>query len=526
MEATNGAVAKVENLRILIADSDERFVELLTERLKRPEKFNSVVESCANGSELFARIYKQTYDLIFMDTDLPGLDGLEILKRLGQTTLPLPIIMMTHKENVRIAVEAMKRGVLDYIMKDDLKKVDLGRVVPRLISSFRLRQENEELKHINQMKDDFLATISHELRTPLTSILGLCEVLLTGRLGALQDTQANSLRKILGQSHNLIRLINQLLDIRTLMQNDGNMEMTRISFGEIVQRCTDAVKAGFEKKGVTLSLKFDHDPLVIEGHGENLGKVVEHIMTNALKFTPAGGTVTVETRKMDTGHIQFRVSDTGQGIPAESLPHVFQKFFHVDQTLTRPYGGMGLGLAFCKEVVESHGGRIWVESKGVGQGAVVNTILPKPQESLLRQTMRTGAEAQVIEEALKEKTILWVDDNPSLLELVGYSFAGSSFPVRLVTAANGQETLDKVDKEHPDLLVVDVMMPGMDGLELIDRLRQHPVSKSIPILVVTGYQGAARAALARGANDICIKPFRIQDLLLKLERLLLSNQGG
>src|SRR5262249_20243124 len=158
---------------------------------------------------------------------------------------------------------------------------------------------------------------------------------------------------------------------------------------------------------VTLIVTQAEDPLMVEAHAESLGKMVEHLVSNALKFTPRGGSVWVETREMDRRTVQVRVTDTGRGIPPEALAYVFQKFFHVDQTLARPSAGMGLGLAYCKEVLEAHKGRIWVEPPGAGLGPPVSFPPPRPP----------AAPA-----APGKRTILWIDDNPSMLELVEYGF--------------------------------------------------------------------------------------------------------
>jgi len=506
-------------LKILIVDDDETFTDILARKLSRLEKYPAVCEVCHSGHDMLDHIYRQAYDLIFLDVGLPGMDGLEVLARVGQMTLPLPIIMVTGRDNARTAVEAMKRGVLDFYLKEDLLALDLALAVPRFMKIFRQRQENAELKHISQMKDDFLATISHELRTPLTSILGLCEVLLTGRMGALKDEQTHSLRKILAQSHNLVRIINQLLDIRAFTQGAAKLETQPTAFQSLVRRHWENAGPLFEKKGIKAALALPEEPLWVEAHEENLDKVVEQLLANALKFTPKDGQVRIEARKMDSGHVHFKVVDSGLGIPSASLPHVFQKFFHVDQTLTRPYGGMGLGLAFCREVIEAHGGRIWVESKGDNQGTMVSFILPGAAEPAVPAPSGLGANGH-------QKTILWVDDNPTLLELVEYSFAGFSYPVNLVTANGGRAALALLAKSTPDLIVLDVMMPEIDGLEMLDRLRKDPKTKGVPVLVVSGYKEAAKKALDRGADDYCLKPFRIQDVFKKIESLFLLRRAA
>ncbi|MBI4396412.1 MAG: hybrid sensor histidine kinase/response regulator [Elusimicrobia bacterium] len=509
---------KPGTLKILIADSDQAFVSSFIQRLKQSNDFESTAQACASSRELLDEVYRQSYDLIFLDVDAPGMDSLEILAKLGQTTLPLPIVVMARSNDARIAVEAMKRGVLDYLIKDDLLTLDLTRFLHRVLETFHLKRENAELHHISQMKDDFLATISHELRTPLTSILGLSEVLLAGRMGDLQEKQVEGLRKILDQSQNLVRLINQLLDIRALTYESSKMEMSSLSLRDLVKKKVESVQTLFEKQGVRFIYMDSSDPLPVMAHSGNLAKVMDQLVSNALKFTPSGGTVRVELKRLESGYSQMKVEDTGRGIPPEALSYVFQKFFHADQSLTRPYGGMGLGLAFCKEVVEAHGGRIWVESKGTNQGTSVSFLLPLVHEHAKPEAPAAPKRAEPL-----IRTVLWVDDNPSMLELVEYGFASFSNAVSLVTAQGGVSALEKMKTLLPDLIVLDIMMTDMDGLEVLERLKRDPRTRDIPVLIVTGYLEAARAAVSRGASDFCLKPFRVQEVMKKIDSLLASG---
>jgi signal transduction histidine kinase len=510
---------KVGALKVLLVGDDEPFAQAFALRLQKLTEFTCTVEHCSTGAKMLDVVFTHPYDLIFLDVHLPDMDGLEVVARLARTSLPLPVVMISRNNNARTAVEAMKRGVLDFLITDDLLTLDLTGLLKRQLEAFRLRRENAELRHISQMKDDFLATISHELRTPLTSILGLSEVLLAGRMGPLQEKQSKSMEKILEQCHNLIRLINQLLDIRAFLGQGIRMETEAVSLREMVGRQANAMQNLFEKKGVQFTWKDADEALMVQAHRENLNKVVEHLIFNALKFTPRGGAVTVEIRGLDTGQVQLRIQDTGRGIPPEALPHIFNKFFHVDQTLTRAYGGMGLGLAFRKEVIEGLGGRVWVESKGTDLGTTVSFLLPR-----MREVPVVSSTDGAVPPKETKKTVLWVDDNPNLLELVEYGFAGFPHPVNLLTAQSGVAALAKMKTTIPDLVVLDIMMSDIDGLEVLDRLRKDPATQELPILVVTGYLEAARTAMQHGADDYCLKPFRVQDVLKKIEALLYSPQ--
>jgi signal transduction histidine kinase len=497
-------------LRVLLADQDPSFVRFFAQRMTGLSDWAVTVESCGTGAELLQRIYAHPFDLVFMDLSLPDIDGLDFLTRLAQTSLPLPVVALSAKDESRHAVEAMKRGVLDHVMKGDFATMDLEGFLGRLTETFHLKRENAELHQVGQMKNDFLATISHELRTPLTSILGLSELVLAGRMGPLVDKQADALRKVIEQSQNLSRLINQLLDVQDTIQSRSRQDLRPVALVELVKERAQALQPMFEKKGVGLQGPDSSPALQIQGHSESLGKVFDHLLLNALKFTGAGGSVAVGVHPLPEGSVRISVRDTGQGIQKEALPFVFQKFFHADPSLTRTYGGLGLGLAYCQFVVESYGGRIWVESAGVGQGTEVNLTLPCQNTETVPPP---GA-------APDHQVVLWVDDNVSLLELMEVGFASLPDTVRLVTRQSGQEALAEARAHPPDLIVLDIMMPDMNGLEVLSRLKADPVTRGIPVFVVTGYREAAEEAVGRGAVAYFLKPFHVTEILGKVREHL------
>ncbi|HMU95890.1 MAG TPA: response regulator [Elusimicrobiota bacterium] len=494
-------------LRLLLADRDAGFTRIFQERFRALAGHTVTIDTCTAGADLVERFYAQPYDLVFLDLALPGLDPKDLLSRLSQTSLPLPVVALSSEHNTRPVVEAMKLGVLDHLMKEDFATLDLAGFVGRLRETFRLRRENAELLQINQMKNDFLATISHELRTPLTSILGLSEILLAGRMGPLVPRQSESLKKIIEQSQNLAKLINQLLDVQDIVQERMRLDFRPLSLAEITQARGEAVEPLFKQKGVSLRVEPMDDRLIFQGDREAVDKVLEHVLLNALKFTPAKGLVLVSAKALPPRSIQLSVLDTGQGIPNEALPYVFQKFFHADQSLTRAYGGLGLGLAYCKHVVEALGGRIWVESAGVGKGTRVNMTFPQ-------------AGLKGVDNGKSLKTVLWVDDNPNMLELIEVGFTALPTNVKLLTCRSGTAALESANTRPPDLIVLDIMMPDMNGLEVLDRLQKNEKTRKVPVMVVSGYREAAQEAVGRGAVDYFLKPFRVPEMLEKIRHHL------
>ncbi len=491
-------------LRLLLADHDPGFVRLFKDRFGSFNGSDAAIDTCETGTDFVERLYAQPYDLVFLALDLPDMNPLDVLARFDQTSLPLPVVALSSGNDSRPAVEAMKRGVLDHVMKEDFATLDLEGFVSRLRETFRLRQENAELYQINHMKNDFLATISHELRTPLTSILGLSEILLAGRMGPLASKQAESLKKVIEQSQNLAKLINQLLDVQDVIQERTRLDLRPLSLTELAEASGRALEPLFTQKKVIVEYDMSPEWLVFQGDREALTKALEHVLLNALKFTAEGGSVSISVRPLAPRSLQLSVVDTGQGIPREALPYVFQKFFHADPTLTRAYGGLGLGLAYCKHIVEAHGGRIWVESGGAGKGTAVHLTFP-------RQLAKKGSKNRD-----DGKSVLWVDDNPNMLELIEAGFTVFPDRVKLRTCRSGAEALESAFAQPPDLIVLDIMMPGMNGLEVLDRLRVDDRTREVPVMIVTGYREAAEEALTRGATDFFLKPFRIPEMMEKI----------
>lgn len=497
-------------LRVLIADGDPSELRQQVRRMESLPGWRIRVDTCGSGNEFLQRLYAQPYDLVFLDMNMPDTPGVELLARLGRMSLPLPVVALSSRDEARAAVEAMKHGALDHLMKEDFVALDLSGLLKRLLMTFRLKRENAELHQISQMKNDFLATISHELRTPLTSILGMSELLLATRMGPVSDKQADGLKKIIEQSQNLSRLINQLLDVQDTLKDRPRVDARPLSLAETVTRQVEAVRSLFEKKDVRLALSPPAEVFRVKGDEAGLAKVVEHLLLNALKFTPAGGRVDVGLHGLPSKSVLLSVQDSGQGIPKEALPFVFQKFFHADPSLTRSYGGLGLGLAYCQHVVESHGGRIWLESPGPNQGTTVNVTLSRVD----------GDAAAAPVEPVGQRSVLWVDDNPNMLELVEVGFSALGADVDLATCSRGRDALEEAERRSFHLIVLDIMMPDMNGLEVLSRLRANPRTRSIPILIVSGYKEAAEEAMERGATAYFLKPFRVPEMLDKIRELL------
>jgi CheY-like chemotaxis protein len=250
-------------------------------------------------------------------------------------------------------------------------------------------------------------------------------------------------------------------------------------------------------------------------NAERLEEVLANLLSNAVKFTPEGSSIRIALQKTgDAAHIS--VKDEGPGVAPEMLPHLFEKFYMAKQGPVRSHPGLGLGLPLAKEIVELHSGRIWLESAGpenIGTTAIVSLPLCRREdpERLVGQ----------IEKAQKRKVLI-VEDNPDLVEVLRLFMSSISLNLELEAVTSGFDALKSIEDRAPSLVILDVMMPGMDGIEVIRRMNLLPAGKNIPVLVLTGYMEAAQKAMRAGAKEVLLKPFEKEVFVKRVTRLLAS----
>jgi PAS domain S-box-containing protein len=322
-----------------------------------------------------------------------------------------------------------------------------------------------EAERANRIKDEFLAVLSHELRSPLNPILGWTRLLQTGQMDEARQREA--LATIERNAKLQTQLIEDLLDISRIMQGKLSLTVAPVSLTFVITAAVETVRLAAEAKQIQILL--DLTPVVtsVSGDAARLQQVVWNLLTNAVKFTPNGGQVTVELRQLD--HLaQIRVIDTGKGISPDFLPHVFEYFRQADSTTTRKFGGLGLGLAIVRQLVEAHGGIVWAESEGENRGAIFTVRLPlNPQAAVSKSELPT--DNVVTEAPLNNLQILLVDDEVDTREFEAFVLEQSGASVTAV--ASGVEALKALDQFTPDVLVSDIGMAEMDGYMLMQQIR-------------------------------------------------------
>jgi signal transduction histidine kinase/CheY-like chemotaxis protein len=362
----------------------------------------------------------------------------------------------------------------------------------------------------SRSKDEFLAVLSHELRTPLTAILGWVRLLLTGRLPSTRVREA--LTAIDRNTRVQTRLIDDLLDVSRIVAGKVELDRRPVDLGAAVREVLTLARQAPGAADRLSDAAIEPRSIVI-GDPERLNQVITNLVSNALKFTPAGGRVDVCVRR--TGQeVELTVSDTGEGISADHLPYVFDRFHQVDRSHTRRHGGLGLGLAIVRHVVEVHGGTVRADSAGEGMGACFTVRLPAARSSGERPAIAAGD--PTAGEPLATMRVLFVDDNPEARTLIAAVLEAAGAEVSVAPSAI--DALHVLTNNDFDVVLTDIGMPGQDGYEFMRRLRaQERTAHRTPVcaIALTAHAGAEdrRRALAGGFHHYLPKPIDPDDLV-------------
>ncbi|HZS08615.1 MAG TPA: ATP-binding protein, partial [Blastocatellia bacterium] len=354
----------------------------------------------------------------------------------------------------------------------------------------REQAARSQAEEASRLKDDFLATVSHELRTPLNSILGWARMLRGGKLDA--EAAARAMETIERNARSQAEIIEDILDVSRIITGRLRLDFQTVDLQPVIEAAIDSLRPAAEARGVRLQPVLDPQAGLVSGDPNRLQQVVWNLLSNAIKFTPRGGRVHVALERISS-HIDVTVSDTGVGIRPEFLPYVFDRFRQADSSSTRTHGGLGLGLAIVRHLVELHGGAVTAESGGEGQGATFHVRLPlmTVRSETIGFTGRhleaSGKESPLLSDSLKGVRVLVVDDEADARDLL--TAALGQYGVEVMIAASAAEALSAVEVWRPDVLVSDIGMPVEDGYALIRRLRAltPECGGLIPAVALTAY---------------------------------------
>jgi signal transduction histidine kinase/ActR/RegA family two-component response regulator len=392
-----------------------------------------------------------------------------------------------------------------------------------LVQEQKARAEAEKL---NRLKDEFLSTVSHELRTPLNAILGWSNILRTSKVDAAKMHRA--LETIERNARSQAQLIDDLLDISRIITGKIRLNVQTVELLPVIEAAIDTVQPAADAKNIRLQSVLDPAASPVLGDSERLQQIVWNLLTNAIKFTPKQGRVQVGLQRINS-HIEIVVADTGQGISAEFLPHVFERFRQADGSITRSFGGLGLGLAIVRQLVELHGGTVHAQSPGEGQGATFTVKLP------LLAVGPTGIEPERVHPTVGDSVpfdcsfqldglrILIVDDDPDMRDLLAYTLEVCGAEVIAVATANAAISALTDSSLPMDILISDIGMPDEDGYSLLRRVRALKPENGgrIPAIALTAYARTQdrTAALLAGFQSHIAKPVEPAELIAVIANL-------
>lgn len=394
----------------------------------------------------------------------------------------------------------------------------------------RERDARKHAEEADRLKDEFLATLSHELRTPLTSILGWASMIRNGEVEGA--SAARAIETIERNARSQARLIDDLLDVSRIITGNLRLELHPLNLAPIVEAAVDALRPTAHAKGIQLRLEFTRASCLVNGDANRLRQVIWNLMSNAIKFNPRGGSVYINLDCVDS-MVRLTVRDTGEGIAAEFIPFVFDRFRQAEGSISRKQGGLGLGLAVVRHLVELHGGNVSAESGGLGQGSIFTVDLPMAIER--RDPARAEERRREVERRrsvsgdkvrLDGIYVLLVEDDDDSRRFLGTMLKQHGAEVS--SAASAADAFSLFTDKLPNVLVSDIGMPEEDGYELISKIRALPVEDggSIPAIALTGY--ATRKdrdrSISAGYQRHIAKPVEQSELIMAIAELVAKER--
>jgi signal transduction histidine kinase len=450
-----------------------------------------VIEA-GTGAEALQRARDDTPDLILLDVKLPDIDGFEVSRRLkadpATSTIPVLQITATYSSSEHWA-EALNAGADGYLTHPAEPVV----LIATIRALLRAREAERQLREANRLKDDFLATLSHELRTPLNAIVGWAHVLRTPNLDPAVTTRA--VESIQRNAEAQTRLIADILDVSRIVTGKLRIDSRPVDLARVVEAAVETVRPSAVARQVTVQTSLDGQA-VVQGDASRIQQVAWNLLTNAVKFTPAGGTVRVTVRR-EPSRVQLVVEDTGIGIEPSFMPFVFDRFRQADASMTRTVSGLGLGLALVNDLVQMHGGTVRAESDGPDRGSRFTVSFPEPVAAIVPTGASAAAPPALVSEPRRAPAptgrilagvkVLLVDDDTDFLESLDVALEARG--AQVTRAHSAGDALGALDRSIPDVIVSDLGMPEEDGYGLIRDVRARPAGTGgdVPAIALTAY---------------------------------------
>lgn len=494
---------------ILVVDDSEDNRFAVSRHL---QKAGFTVIEAENGEETMRKIEDRP-DLVILDVDLPDMNGFEVCQRIksdpGTASIPVLHLSATFTKT-RHRIQGLEMGADGYLCHP----VEPLELIATINALLRLKQIEQALQEANRRKDEFLAMLAHELRNPLAPIRSAVEVL---RMRSEADPLSRSARDIIDrQATHLARLVDDLLDVTRIARGKVALKKERCDLVNIVRHTAEDYRAAFVASRLVLNARLPDEPIFVSGDPTRLSQIVGNLLHNALKFTEPGGNVTVAVEANGPWSVHVSVQDTGIGMDATTLRHIFEPFSQADHSLERSRGGLGLGLALVKGLTELHGGDVQAASHGPGRGSRLTFRLPLDGQAA------DGATPPPPNDQLDTpRRVLVVEDNMDaadsmrmLLELLGHE---------VEVAVAGPAGVEAVRRVRPEIVLCDIGLPGMDGYAVARTIRQSADLNGVYLVAVTGYgqQEDQDKACEAGFDAHLTKPAKLTDL-----RAILTDGPG
>ena len=534
--------------RILLAD-DNADMRDYVRRLLAP-KYDVV--AVADGETALDLARYEQFDLVLSDVMMPRLDGFALLRalRADDRTSTMPIIFLSARAGEESRVEGMGAGADDYLVKPFSARELLARVEAHLNlqhlrreseakvleSMAREREARASAELANRIKDDFLAILSHELRTPLNAIVGWTHLLKSSTLS--ERDRARGIEVIERNAAAQRAIIDELLDISRIVTGKLKLDPKPVELSAVIDAAIDAVRPAAEAKNIQIFTSLARNAGLVMGEAVRLQQVIWNLLSNAVKFTPNGGRIDVELKAAGQD-LKIVVRDTGEGVDAEFLPQMFERFRQADTSSKRVHGGLGLGLSIVKSLVTLHGGEVQAASDGKGKGATFSVILPmlplselaglakvSPElraQLLTLQRHQNGAGDKIAElypDLLKGLRVLSVDDQQDTRELI--TLALTRYGAEVKSSDSASTALQLIKEWKPHVIVSDIGLPGTDGYDFMRQVRELETGgERIPAIAVTGYAGAVdeSKALDAGYEVHLSKPIELNKLVAVIAKV-------
>jgi signal transduction histidine kinase len=528
------ADASVSSAHILVVD-DNPATRYSTSRVLRGAGF-TVVEAATGNEGL--QLVRSGVDLVVLDVNLPDIDGFEVCRQIRQVDA-LRFLPVVHLSATFVTDDAKAHGMdvgANGYLVHPVEPLVLIATISAFLRAWRAEQERNalleseraaraEAERANQFKDEFLATLSHELRTPLHAIIGWTQLIKTNSLSA--DEIAEGISVIERNAQAQSQMIADLLDVSRITTGKLRLDVQPVDPSSTIEAALVAVLPAATAKGIRVTKSLDATAGPILGDPSRLQQIVWNLVNNAVKFTPKGGKIDIALKRFET-HIELSVADNGQGIDSNQLTRIFDRFHQGDASITRTHGGLGLGLAISKQLVELHGGQISAESAGPGQGACFRVTLPVATAASKADAAEKARELAASPKPRKRDYIrldnvrvLLVDDDRDARQMLSRTLEACG--AQVVAIEGAAHSLTTISTFKPQVLISDLGMPNRDGYQLIQEVRSSGHSaESLPAIALTGFARPEdrRRALLAGFQMHMSKPVDPQELAAAVAMLI------